>query len=51
MFFDAAHSMSSEVIDFHVWFSPGFQMQWKQARQESFGCIARLNSSLASILL
>ena len=27
LFFDAAHSMSSEVVDFHVWFSPGFLMQ------------------------
>ena len=26
-FFDAAHSMSSEVVDFHVLFSPGFLMQ------------------------
>ena len=24
LFFDAAHSMSSEVIDFHIWFSPDF---------------------------
>ena len=26
------HSMSSEVFDFHIWFSPGFLMQWRQAR-------------------
>ena len=24
LFFGAAHSMRSEVVDFHVWFSPGF---------------------------
>ena len=27
LFFDAAHSMSSGVVDFYVWFSPGFLMQ------------------------
>ena len=27
LFFDAAHSTSSEVIDFHIWFSLGFLMQ------------------------
>ena len=27
LFFDAAHSMSAEVVDFHVWFHPGFLMQ------------------------
>ena len=43
--------MSSEVVDFHIWFSPGFLMQLRQARQESFRCIARPNSSSASILL
>ena len=36
LFFDAAHSMSSEVVDFHIRFSPGFLMQHRQARQESF---------------
>ena len=51
LFFDAAPSMSSEVVDFHVWFSPGFLMQWRQARQDSFRCIARPNSSSPSILL
>ena len=25
--FDAAQSASSEVIDFHIWFSQGFLMQ------------------------
>ena len=51
MFFDAAHSMSLEIIDFQICFSPGFVMQLKQARQESFRCIAGLNLALASILL
>ena len=51
LFFDAAQFASSEVFDFHVWFSQGFLMQWKLARQESFRCIARLNSSSASIML
>ena len=50
-FLDAAQSTCSEEIDFRVWFSPGFLMQWKVARQQSFRCIARLNSSWASILL
>ena len=27
LFFDVAHSINSEVADFHVWFSPGFLMQ------------------------
>ena len=27
LFFDVAHSMRSEVIDFHIWFAPGFLMQ------------------------
>ena len=27
LFFDAAHSMSSEVVDFRVWFLPGFLIQ------------------------
>ena len=26
-FWVAAHSISSEVVDFHIWFSPGFLMQ------------------------
>ena len=26
-FFDAAHSTSSEVLDFQIWFSQGFLMQ------------------------
>ena len=26
-FLATAHSTSSEVFDFHIWFSPGFQMQ------------------------
>ena len=26
LFFDAAHSTSSEVVDFHIWLSPGFLM-------------------------
>ena len=38
-------------IDFHVWFSPGFLMQCKVARQESFRCVARPNSSLVLSLL
>ena len=36
LFLDAAMSTRSEVIDFHIWFSPGFLMQQRQARQESF---------------
>ena len=35
-FFHAAQFASPEEIDFHVWFSPGFLLQWRQARQESF---------------
>ena len=27
LFCDAAQFASSEVVDFHVWFSPGFLMQ------------------------
>ena len=27
LFFDAAQFASSEEIDFHVWFSPGFLIQ------------------------
>ena len=27
LFLDAAQSTSSEVIDFHIWFPPGFLMQ------------------------
>ena len=49
-FFDAAQFAGSEEIDFYVWFSPGFLMQWK-VYQKSFRCIARPNSSSASILL
>ena len=51
LFFDAAQFASSEEIDFHVRFSPGFLMQWRQTRQESFRCIARLNSPSVSTLL
>ena len=51
LFLDATQSMSSEVIDFHIWVSLGFLVQQKQAHQESFRCVARLNSSSASILL
>ena len=36
LFFDAAHSMSSEVIDFHIWFSPGFLMQQRLHRETKF---------------
>ena len=50
-FLDAAQSTSSEVCDFHVWFSRAFVMQYRQTRQDSFRCIARPNSSSASILL
>ena len=52
-FLVAAHSTSSEVrSDFHhIWFSPGFLMQSRQARQDPSRCIARPNSSSASILL
>ena len=50
-FLAAGQSTSSEVFDFRIWFSPGFLMQWKQARQDSLRCIARPNSSSASILL
>ena len=50
-FFNAAQSTSSEKIDFRVWFPLGFLMQLKVARQESFRCIARPNSSSVSILL
>ena len=42
-FYDAAQFDSSEEIDFHVWFSPGYLMQKKVARQEPFRCIARPN--------
>ena len=38
----------SEEIDFRVRFSPGFLMQWWQARQDSFRCTARPNSSSPS---
>ena len=41
LFFDAAQFASSEEIDFHIWFSPGFLMLWRQARQDSFRCLAR----------
>ena len=51
LFFDAAQFASSEEIDFHVWFSPGFLMQQKLAHQESFRCIARPSSSSVSTLL
>ena len=50
-FLVAAQSTSSEVFGFHVWFSPDFLMQWRQEHQESFRCIARLNSSSVSTLL
>ena len=36
LFFDAAHSMSSEVVDFHAWFSLSFVMQWMIALQSPF---------------
>ena len=48
-FLAAGQSTSSEVFDFHIWFSPGFVMQWRQARQDSLRYIARPNSSSASI--
>ena len=39
--YNAAQFAGSEEIDFRVWFSPGSLMQLRQARQESFRCIAR----------
>ena len=42
-FLAAAQSTSSEVFDFHIWFSPDFLMQSRQARQDSIRCIARPN--------
>ena len=50
-FLTAAHSTSSEEFDFQICYSPVFLMQSRQARQDSFRCIARPNSSSASILL
>ena len=50
-FYRTSQFADSEEIDFHVLFSPGFLMQLKVACQESFRCIARPNSSSASILL
>ena len=48
----AAHSTRSEVLpDFQIWFSPGFPMQWRQARSDSSRCVVRPNSSSALILL
>ena len=36
-----AQFAGSEEIDLRVWFSPGFLMQWKVARQESFFAASR----------
>ena len=44
-------SRAQRKLTFMFWFSRGFPMQWKVAHQESFRCIARPNSSSASILL
>ena len=50
-FLVAAHSTSSEVFDFQIWFSPDLLMQSKQARMDPSRCIVRPNSSSALILL
>ena len=50
-FLVAAHSTSSEVFDFHIWFSTGFVMQSRQARSDPSSCMVRSNSSSALILL
>ena len=49
-FYRTSQFSDSAEFDFRVWFSPGFLMQWKIARRESFHCIARPNSSLVSTL-
>ena len=36
LFLDAAHSTNSKVIDFRIWFSQSFPMQWKVAHQNPF---------------
>ena len=50
-FLVAAHSTISEVFDFQIWFFWSFLMQSRQARLDPLRCIARPNSSSASILL
>ena len=50
-FLDAAQSTSSEVLDFQMWSFLDFLMQWRQVRSDPLRCIARPNSSSASILL
>ena len=52
LFLFAALSTSSEArSDFQIRFSPSLPMQSRQARSHPLRCIARPNSSLASILL
>ena len=51
-FLGAAQSTNSQVrSDFHIWFSPGFQMQQRHTLLESFSLHRETNSSSALILL